>query len=127
MLFTHYTQVPTHSWPWKNFTPQELACRGTGELLINEHAINCLQALREALGIALTIHSAYRSPIHNARVGGAPLSQHKFARAFDIGTRNVSADTLMQAALAVGFTGIGVGAKTFLHVDTGPRRTWRYA
>lgn len=107
----------------KNFLISEVACRHCGKLLVNDHALDLLQRLREEVG-PLFIHSAYRCPVHNALVGGAPLSQHKFGRAFDIGLRDYSKITLHYAAKEVGFTGFGLNYKTFIHVDTGPKRSW---
>jgi hypothetical protein len=60
----HYTAY-TKKWQWPNFSPRELACKGTGTLLINEDALDKLQTLRKRLGKPLIIRSAYRSPQHN--------------------------------------------------------------
>ena len=43
---------------WPNFSPAEIACRGTGKLLINEAALDMLQALRDRLGKPLIVRSA---------------------------------------------------------------------
>lgn len=43
-----------------------------------------LQFLRDYTGRAITINSAYRSPEHNAKVGGSPTSQHILGKAADI-------------------------------------------
>jgi hypothetical protein len=37
-------------WRWPNFSPAEIACRGTGKVLVNEPALDKLQALRDRLG-----------------------------------------------------------------------------
>ena len=40
---THYANwrhVPASDWRWKNFSPRELACKGTGSLLVNEQALD---------------------------------------------------------------------------------------
>jgi hypothetical protein len=47
-----------------------------GKLLINEAALEKLQALRDRLGKPLIVRSAYRSPEHNRAVGGATRSKH---------------------------------------------------
>jgi hypothetical protein len=44
------------------FSPAEIACRSTGKLLLNEAALNKLQALRDALAKPLIVPLAYRSP-----------------------------------------------------------------
>lgn len=58
------------------FQPRRNRLRGDGKLLVNEDALDRLQALRNALGKPMIINSAYRSPEHNRRVGGAKASQH---------------------------------------------------
>ena len=45
-FYDHWRDVPVSSWRWPNFSPAEIACRGTGKLLINEPALDKLQALR---------------------------------------------------------------------------------
>ena len=80
----HWRDVPGSAWRWPNFSPAEIACRGTGKLLINEPALDKLQALRDRLGKPLIVRSAYRSPEHNRAVGGATRSKHMDGAAFDI-------------------------------------------
>ena len=120
-LYAHHTDID--GWDWPNFSPAEVACRGTGELLVNVPALDTLQAARDALGAPMRINSAYRSPLHNARVGGAPMSRHKFADAFDIALAGHEPDELEAACLEAGFKGFGY-YQTFLHVDIWNRRTW---
>jgi uncharacterized protein YcbK (DUF882 family) len=45
-----------------------------------------LQALRDYIGIPITINSAYRTEAYNASIGGSPRSQHKVAKAADLVT-----------------------------------------
>jgi len=129
-LYIHWRDVPAAEWPWPHFKPSEIACSGSGELLADEDALGRLQALRRALGRPLVINSGYRSAAHNARVKGSPTSQHLLGKAFDIDlsqppgeARDREREALVEAALAVGFTGIG-RYDGFVHVDTGPRRAW---
>ena len=49
-FYDHWRDVPESAWRWPNFSPAEIACRGTGKLLINEPALDKLQALRDRLG-----------------------------------------------------------------------------
>ena len=76
--------VQLHSLGWPNFSPAEIACRGTGKLLVNEPALDKLQALRDRLGKPLIVRSACRSPEHNRVVGGAKASKYLEGIAFDI-------------------------------------------
>jgi hypothetical protein len=121
----HWGDVPESSWRWPNFSPAEIACRGTGKLLINEPALDKLQALRDRLGKPLIVRSAYRSPEHNRAVGGAKASKHMDGTAFDIAMSNHDPVAFEAAARAVGFLGFGYYPRSgFMHIDLGPARTW---
>ena len=123
--FTSYKAVPPSVWTWPSFSPQEMACKGTGKLMINSDAMDKLQALRDALGKPLIITSAYRSPEHNRAVGGAKKSKHMEGIAFDVRMDNHEPDEFEHAAMNAGFTGFGHYPKSgFMHIDTGPERTW---
>ena len=45
---------------------------------------NQLQILRDYTGRAITVNSGYRSPKHNAKIGGSLSSQHLLGKAADI-------------------------------------------
>lgn len=125
MLYEHYADVPIAGWHWPSFSPREIACKGTGKVLVNEDALNKLQALRDRLRKPLILTSAYRSPEHNRRVGGAKNSQHMQGIAFDVRMDNHDPHEFEAAARAVGFTGFGYYVKSgFMHIDAGPARTW---
>lgn len=120
----HYTKVDPTKWRWKNFTPFEIASRGDGLIVIDEDALDRLQHFREIVGVPFTPNSAYRSEEHNARVGGAPNSQHRYGRAFDIPIKpGLSRNLIHRAARRAGFTGYG-DYNTFVHIDTGAPRYW---
>jgi zinc D-Ala-D-Ala carboxypeptidase len=94
-------------------------------LLINEPALDKLQALRDRLAKPLIVRSAYRSPEHNRAVGGAKRSKHMEGAAFDIAMSNHDPVAFEAAARAVGFLGFGFYPRSgFLHVDLGPARQW---
>lgn len=123
--YAHYSRVPPAEWPWHSFSPREVACKGTGKLVIDTEAMDMLQRLRTNLGKPLVITSAYRSPEHNKRVGGAKASKHMEGIAFDVRMDNHDPAVFEAAARAVGFTGFGYYVKSgFMHIDTGPARSW---
>jgi hypothetical protein len=123
--FNHWRDVPAARWRWKNFSPAEIACRGSGSLRIHEEALDKLQALRDRLGKPLIVRSAYRSPAHNRTVGGAPRSKHLDGTAFDIAMTNHDPAAFEEAARAVGFKGFGFYPRSgFMHIDLGPARMW---
>lgn len=64
----------------------------------------------------LEVLSGYRSPEHNAAVGGAPDSQHLYSRAADLTWGRI---TVEQAA-AAGATGIGYCDGYVTHIDVRP-------
>jgi hypothetical protein len=123
--FRHFRDVPATLWPWQNFSPAEIACRGTGQLKLHPEAMDKLQALRDLLGKPLIVRSAYRSPAHNRAVGGAKASKHMDGTAFDIAMSNHDPVKFEAAAREVGFLGFGFYPRSgFIHVDLGPARTW---
>lgn len=121
-VYAHYGDLPPGLWPWPNFAPVEMACRHCGELYFDPAFMEGLQAIRDALGTPMRINSAHRCAVHNARVGGAPLSMHKKIAA-DVSLHNQDPAALLSAARRAGMTGFG-GYGTFLHLDRGRPRVW---
>jgi uncharacterized protein YcbK (DUF882 family) len=86
--------------------------------------VKVLEPMRKKLGRPLKITSGFRSPEHNAAVGGAPGSQHTHGIAADI---ELGGDTACLVAAAVASTlpdcgGIGLyPGRGFIHVDIRPR------
>ncbi|MHA1539218.1 MAG: YcbK family protein [Alphaproteobacteria bacterium] len=124
ILFQHWQDIPSTFWRWAPFAPFEFASKGNGSLLVIPAALDTLCRAQEILGDKkLRINSAYRDPLHNARVGGAPLSRHKMGDAFDISIRGQDRAAVYNACRAAGFQGFGF-YNSFLHVDLGRARTW---
>lgn len=129
-LFQHFSELPRAGWRWPNFRPDEkalaghlaLACPHCGEFYLDPDAMDALQRLRQHLGRPVYVNSGHRCPIHNARVGGAPLSEHKKI-AFDVAIHPHTPGQLLAAAQAAGFTTFGF-YQTFLHCDRRPGRRW---
>ena len=74
----------------------------------------------------LKVNSAYRSPEHNAEVGGAKKSQHIHGNAFDVDVSGLPQEerlALIEDARGAGFQGVGV-YNNALHFDVGPSRAW---
>ena len=108
---------------WKFFSENELKCKGTGELDMDEEFMEKLVAIREKLNLPMTITSGYRSKEHNEAIGGAKNSPHIYGKAVDIACHGEKAYKIVQLALEAGFTGIGVKQKgahgaRFIHIDT---------
>ena len=118
MIYEHWKLVPQKQsvWPWEFFKPQEVACHGTGRLLIVPEFLDRIDLLRRMLGSPIRLLSGYRSPYHNAKVGGAVFSQHLLGTAADIATAGHDREAMLAFSKAVGFMGFGY-YNTFLHVD----------
>ncbi len=120
-----WRSAPWDASRWPNFSARELACPCCGELCVVPRALDAVQRLRTAMAAPLLIDSGHRCALHNARVGGAPLSQHK-SLAFDVALAAHDPMALHAQARAAGFTGFGY-ANSFLHLDTRARPAhWFY-
>jgi peptidase M15-like protein len=105
--------------------------------LVVEH----IQNIRINYGAALTINSSFRSPTHNATIGGATYSRHMYGDACDIknpdagtGNQHATWEEIADLATAAYHDGVGYGAPgenatyvepyhltgTWIHAD------WRY-
>jgi zinc D-Ala-D-Ala carboxypeptidase len=111
-------------WETRYFTRRELQCKGSGRIAFtasSRRAWAMLDGLRRSMGRPLIIVSAFRSPEHNAAVGGARNSYHMSGTAFDISTNGSwLEEQLLYHAQAHEFMGIGI-YDTFVHLDA--RRT----
>ena len=125
IVLHHYTLAIEREWPWAFFRPYELASHGDGSVCSVIAAVDALTKLRDFIGRPLVLNSAYRDPIHNAMIGGAPMSRHKVGDAFDVSLQGLNRFELAQAAVECGFNGIG-RYQTFLHIDTRPSRARWY-
>lgn len=122
-MILHHREIK--NWPYKRFPSHELACLCCGQLRIDDAVIRSIDVLNHARQDAARpfyINSAYRCPIHNAHIGGAPLSQHKII-AFDISLRNHDRFQLLGYLRQAGMGSFGL-YRTFIHTDIRPGRTW---
>ena len=72
-----------------DFNRSEFDCNDGSEMpkevfLNIQKLANQLQALRDSLGVSITVNSAYRSPSYNKKIGGVSNSQHVLGKAADI-------------------------------------------
>ena len=103
--------------------------QGSGQLVSNE-LISMLEVARKKYGKMMHINSGFRTPKHNAEVGGKVTSSHLKGLAVDISCTNSTDRFLLEGILReVGFTRIGMGS-TFIHVDIDKEKTqkvlWTY-
>lgn len=110
-----------------HFRVREFRCHdGSDPVFIDSALVELLEQLRAHFGKPVSITSAYRTPVHNAKAGGATFSQHLYGRAADIRVPGVSVEDVAACAerLLPGRGGVGrypakAGrAAGWVHVDT---------
>lgn len=117
---------------YPNFPPEEMACKETGELNMHPDFMKKLQHLRSVFGKPMRVSSGYRSPRHSIEAAKASPGEHCTGRAADIAIQGADALRLVQLALQMGFTRIGVqqkGAGRFIHLGDSPEfpsTIWSY-
>ncbi len=122
---------------WRHFLRNEFACRGldccNGGNEIKDPLIDMLDELREAVGFPLVVTSGFRCAKHNQRVSTTgPEGPHTTGLAADLGVDRERAVIVLERALSMPFTGIGInqkGSGRFVHLDIvrRPSRTvWSY-
>lgn len=120
----------------KYFTAREMACSHCGESHMDEEFMEKLDELRERFGKPLAVSSAYRCPEHPVEARKSTKGAHVYGKAADFAVSHWDAHKVLQHAMELGFTGIGIQQKgdgRFIHVDTctsdekAPRPTvWSY-
>lgn len=104
----------------KHFSDREFACKHCGQNLCTDELKQALDELREAVGLPVIVHDAYRCDVHNASVSLVSKSEHPRGMAADIEIPGLSLQQMYNAALQVDafkYGGIGVYDKNFIHVD----------
>lgn len=122
-----YEFRPRH-FEWSEFDSPDAP--GSGRQHMDRAFVRLLDELRDRYGRPLRITSAYRSPAHNAAVGGVPESSHMAGLAVDVAcTSSRDRHDLLRAIFGLGISRIGVGA-TFVHIDQDPDKAadvvWTY-
>ena len=118
-----------------NFKVKELAARKLTNrsqyaryARISPELVAALQKLRERVGVAIKVNSAYRYPALNQSVGGVAQSQHLVGRAADIRCSGISPLELARFALEEIGCNIGIGlGQNSIHLDLrGNLASWTY-
>lgn len=115
----------------KNFSSKEFENSTDKEFFLDPELIDKLELVREEFGQSITVTSGYRSPAHNAKIGGSKSSQHCLGKAADIRPSASSKEALdkLYSICEKHFEAVGDGRnKGFVHVDTrtGKKRRWDY-
>lgn len=115
----------------KYFSSKEFENSTDKQFYIDPVLLQKLDLVREEFGESITVTSGYRSPAHNAKIGGSPNSQHCLGKAADIRPSVSSKEKLDKLYLICEnyFEAVGDGRnRGFIHVDTrtGKKRRWNY-
>ena len=106
----------------KYFSPGEFDSPdepGSGKKM-NIAFIEKLDAIRKECGFPFIVNSGFRTPAHNAQVGGKGESSHTEGLAADIHIKTShEMFKVLEAAIKLGVKRIGIG-KTFIHIDLSP-------
>lgn len=115
----YYVGPPIDRPVSEHFNLREFRSRdGANQLVLSRVLVDMLQQLRDEVGKPIRINSGYRTPQHNARVGGAEASQHMYGAAADISVDGITPQQLAKIARDVGFPQAGLFVyPTHLHVD----------
>lgn len=91
---------------------------------LNPRLVILMDQMRDLAEIPMIVTCGYRTPEHNAEVGGVPDSEHTHGLAVDIRCNDsISRYKFLSAALKVGFKRIEIGTK-HLHLgisETAPQ------
>jgi uncharacterized protein YcbK (DUF882 family) len=102
---------------------------GSGHEMQQEF-LDKLDLARGLSNVPYVINSGFRTPEHNAEVGGVPGSSHLTGWASDIRTDSSNRRFfVLKGLIEAGFNRIGIG-QNFIHVDCDPSKagncTWLY-
>jgi zinc D-Ala-D-Ala carboxypeptidase len=113
--------MTAHWERYANFTADEFSCKETGANEMRDSFLVLLQQLRDELGEPIKITSGYRDPTHSIEASKEAPGVHTRGLACDIACDGQMAFRIVQIAIKLGFTGIGVKQKghgRFIHLDT---------
>jgi zinc D-Ala-D-Ala carboxypeptidase len=87
---------------------------------MDDNFMTKIEALRHDLNVPFTVTSAYRCPDHPIEAAKKSPGAHASGRAIDIACQGDKAYVILEGALRMGLTGIGVnqkGGSRFIHLD----------
>ena len=102
-----------------HFKVREFACGdGSDAVLVAPRLVMVLETIRAHFDAPVVIHSGYRTPQYNAKVGGVTDSQHCYGTAADIVVRGKTPAQVAAYArqLMPDWGGVGV-YDSFCHID----------
>ena len=110
-----------------HFKVREFACGdGSDAVLVAPRLVMALETIRAHFDAPVVIHSGYRTPQYNAKVGGVAHSQHCYGMAADISVKDQTSAAVAAYArqLMPDWGGVGIYAKKgFTHIDVREKRS----
>lgn len=104
-----------------HFSDAEVSCKCGCGMLPAQDFMDKIEMLRLAVGFPLPVTSGARCPEYNAKVSITGANgPHTTGRAIDLGVARAQAHAVLKAAMALGFSGIGLqqkGSGRFIHLD----------
>jgi len=112
-----------------HFKVREFRCKdGSDKIFVSTETVLLLEKIRAYYGKPVTIHSGYRTPSYNKKVGGAKNSQHLKGTAADFTVEGIAPLQVWRDIHEGKIFGEHLGGlgryTTFTHLDTGSRRRW---
>lgn len=125
-LKNEQTGEPKGEKPMVEINGYSKAKDGSDAVLTAPRLVMVLQSIRSHFAAPVVIHSAYRTPQYNAKVGGAAHSQHCYGTAADISVKGQTPAAVAAYArtLMPDWGGVGVYAgQGFTHIDVRETRS----
>jgi hypothetical protein len=121
-----YTREQNNEKVGPHFKVKEFACKdGSAITFIDDYMVNILELLRKKLEKPIIITSGYRTPQHNAKVGGAKYSYHMRGMAVDIRVNGLSAKEIAKVLDKIVEGGGIIVYKSWVHFDVRNGKKYR--
>jgi uncharacterized protein YcbK (DUF882 family) len=121
-----YTTEQNNEKVGPHFKVKEFACKdGSTITFIDDYMVTILELLRKKLKKPIIITSGYRTPQHNAKVGGAKYSYHMRGMAVDIRVNGISAKEVAKALDKIVEGGGIIVYNSWVHFDVRNGKKYR--
>lgn len=100
---------------YSNFSKEEFDCSHTDQNKMRIVFMDKIQALRDQCGFPIVVTSGYRHQSHPVEAKKARAGEHSFGLAADVQVANHRRWDLINNAMRLGFTRIGV-SNSFIHL-----------
>tara|TARA_R100001510_G_C7600598_1_gene167309 strand:- start:287 stop:664 length:378 start_codon:yes stop_codon:yes gene_type:complete len=104
------------------FSEKEFVCSHTGKVKMDQNFLDRLNELRGLYGKSLRVTSGFRDVTHPIEARKKTPGAHTTGQAADLAVRGADAYKLLEIALSLKFSGIGICQKgssgRFIHLDT---------